>query len=133
MLEKLQPLGTLEVLSEYKCKVVLFQESHLILGIRIHHPDIDFSTRYLNFLAVYYFEGPIFWTGANFTKAEAGVGNKILKSLFPNEPDRRFDYIANHLCHVCNVQNANTTVNIVYGDMSVSKEPPVHRTQYPQN
>jgi len=123
MLEKLEDIGTSQILSEYECKVMYFKESHMILGIRIHHPDIAFSTRYLYFLSVLYFEGPMGWIGANFTISTQDATHSIWKRIFPDLPDRRFEQLDKRY-YMCTMQNPNTVVNIAYGSLSVSEDAP---------
>lgn len=123
MLKALEQIGKAEDLQEYQCKVVSFYETHLILVIRIHHPQIASSSWDLNFLGVYYFEGPIFWTGANFVNASAEVSKDAWRRAQPNLSDERIEQVIK-IFYVCTVDIAPKPIVIAYMGVNVSKVSP---------
>ena len=123
MLKPLESIGTAEDLQEYQCKVFYFSERFLQLGIRIHHNQILQSSKYLYFIGVYYFEGPMFWTSANFVKASDQIGYEVWKRVHPEMNDRLLMY-ASKIFPVCTVQTSGGLVKIAYGGLSISNDEP---------
>jgi len=123
MLKQLESIGAEEDLQEYQFKVFYFSERFLQLGIRIHNEQIPLSSKYLYFIGVYYFEGPMFWTSANFVKASDQIGYEVWKRVHPEMNDRLL-VNATKIFPVCTVQTDSGLVKIAYGDLSISDDEP---------
>ena len=123
MLEELKSVGTSEYLKNYHCKVIFFSEKFLNLGIRIHHDQIKSSIKYVYFIGVYYFEGPVFWSGANFETASDEVSVDVWKRVHPEASAERINQVAK-IFHVCTVKSDSGVIKIAYGGVHVSDDPP---------
>ncbi|MEM6528481.1 MAG: hypothetical protein AAF653_09310 [Chloroflexota bacterium] len=121
MLEELKQIGSAQDLKDYQCKITSFSERHLLLNIRIHHPEVSGSIWYLNFVGVYYVEGPIFWTGADFNRGSDAVSFDTWKSVHPEQSSERLKQIAK-IFDVCTVKTAIKQVVIAYSGLTVSKD-----------
>lgn len=124
MLKELDNLGTSEFLQCCKCKVINYTERHMLLCIMIYHEEMGTSARYLNFTGVYYFEGPMFWKGANFIEASNQISFDIWKRVYPKLSDQRIQQVIK-IFPVYTVQTENMVIKVACGNVSISELTPL--------
>lgn len=126
MLKQLEKIGTLEDVQHYPCKVVSLSFSHTMLGIQIHHHTLSLYWQ-LTFLGVHYFQGPMFWTGANFVEASQELTFEVWDRthLSHSDPSTRiFKYERLYRAKLCPVYVLEMTphpILIASGGISLSE------------
>lgn len=125
MLTELEAIADEEALREYVCKVVSYFERHLLMTVRIHHHKINGSTHYLTFSMVYYFDGPLMWTGANFRQLSLQDAEAIWRRTDQADTYGRTMQVA-QIFPVYAVKTLNYSVTIACGGISISKAAPSH-------
>jgi hypothetical protein len=128
MLKQLEQIGTLEELKHYKCKAISLSKSHSTLGIRVRHHEIPGLRWTLNFVGIYYFQGPIFWTGANFFEAPKEIGVDIWRRVYPDLSDERLEKI-NMIFPVCMLEIAIQPILIACMGVSISTQESIYQNQ----
>ena len=121
MLKQLEQLGTLEELKHYKCKAISLSDSLPTLGIRVYHHETPGLRWTLYFMGVYYYQGPIFWTGANFFEAPKEISFDVWRRVNPNISDMRLEQV-NKLFPVCMLEIAPQPILIACTGVSVSTQ-----------
>lgn len=119
MLKMLEQIGDLDVLQECRCKLDYFHERNLLLGIRILNKT---SHWLLAFTQAYYFQGPVFWTGAKFVDAPDEISLDVLRQIYPNRSDERIKEISTDFPPACMVQVPIEPVLIGYGGVNLSRQ-----------
>ena len=79
---------------EYSCKVLTFTETHPILSLRLLPSVATQPSLQVTFLGLYYFDGPLFWKGANFERGNLQESIDLWKKVYPHEKSARLQEIA---------------------------------------
>ncbi|MDX2079100.1 MAG: hypothetical protein SFZ02_21905 [bacterium] len=120
MLKQLEQIGALEEVRNYRCKAISLSDSHPTLGIRVHHHQIPGLRWMLYFMGIYYFQGPIFWTGANFVETSKEIGIDLWRRVYPNIPDERLEQIT-RIFPPCTIETTTPPIFIVHMGISISE------------
>jgi hypothetical protein len=99
--------------ANYKCTVESFAISHAQLLVRAYNPILE-DRKYLHFIDVHYFDGPIRWQG--LTTSTDDVSNMAISlwhQLQPNANERAIDYFSSQYSKLYVISAAPLTIRIL--------------------